>query len=161
MFPESFRSLSGTGQTVQPGPVFLQPRSPGQIVSPLLQQVAVILSPVVKAAPALIDPLYVMAQVKYLSGEPASVHLFSHPPGGRSPLPRAVYTDTHPLTRPGHTPGLHSPETGLTSLTSRGLSHPPGYWRLPRSERGTAAEAAELQFRTGAAPIPGSTRSSG
>ncbi|XP_058585434.1 tetratricopeptide repeat protein 21A isoform X2 [Neofelis nebulosa] len=46
-----------------------EPRSPGQIVSPLLQQVAVILSPVVKAAPALIDPLYVMAQVKYLSGE--------------------------------------------------------------------------------------------
>ncbi|XP_045392345.1 tetratricopeptide repeat protein 21A isoform X2 [Lemur catta] len=47
-----------------------QPRSPGQIVSPLLKQVAVILSPVVKAAPALVDPLYVMAQVKYLSGEP-------------------------------------------------------------------------------------------
>ncbi|XP_016051686.1 PREDICTED: tetratricopeptide repeat protein 21A [Miniopterus natalensis] len=46
-----------------------QPRSPGQIVSPLLKQVAVILGPVVKAAPALIDPLYVMAQVKYLSGE--------------------------------------------------------------------------------------------
>ncbi|XP_054990356.1 tetratricopeptide repeat protein 21A [Sorex araneus] len=46
-----------------------QPRSPGQIVSPLLKQVAMILSPVVKAAPALIDPLYVMAQVKYLSGE--------------------------------------------------------------------------------------------
>nr|XP_044610630.1 tetratricopeptide repeat protein 21A isoform X3 [Equus asinus] len=46
-----------------------QPRSPGQIVSPLLKQVAVILNPVVKAAPALIDPLYVMAQVKYLSGE--------------------------------------------------------------------------------------------
>nr|XP_031542667.1 tetratricopeptide repeat protein 21A isoform X3 [Vicugna pacos] len=46
-----------------------QPRSPGQIVSPLLKQVAAILNPVVKAAPALIDPLYVMAQVKYLSGE--------------------------------------------------------------------------------------------
>ncbi|XP_030186210.1 tetratricopeptide repeat protein 21A isoform X3 [Lynx canadensis] len=46
-----------------------EPRSPGQIVSPLLKQVAVILNPVVKAAPALIDPLYVMAQVKYLSGE--------------------------------------------------------------------------------------------
>ncbi|XP_036723685.1 tetratricopeptide repeat protein 21A isoform X3 [Balaenoptera musculus] len=46
-----------------------QPRSPGQIVSPLLKQVSVILNPVVKAAPALIDPLYVMAQVKYLSGE--------------------------------------------------------------------------------------------
>uniref|UniRef100_A0A8C0I313 Tetratricopeptide repeat domain 21A n=1 Tax=Balaenoptera musculus TaxID=9771 RepID=A0A8C0I313_BALMU len=44
-----------------------QPRSPGQIVSPLLKQVSVILNPVVKAAPALIDPLYVMAQVKYLS----------------------------------------------------------------------------------------------
>ncbi|XP_066900641.1 tetratricopeptide repeat protein 21A isoform X14 [Kogia breviceps] len=45
------------------------PRSPGQIVSPLLKQVSVILNPVVKTAPALIDPLYVMAQVKYLSGE--------------------------------------------------------------------------------------------
>uniref|UniRef100_A0A673TV40 Tetratricopeptide repeat domain 21A n=1 Tax=Suricata suricatta TaxID=37032 RepID=A0A673TV40_SURSU len=46
-----------------------QPRAPGQIVSPLLKQVAVILSPVVKVAPALIEPLYLMAQVKYLSGE--------------------------------------------------------------------------------------------
>uniref|UniRef100_A0A8C0ZX47 Tetratricopeptide repeat protein 21A n=1 Tax=Castor canadensis TaxID=51338 RepID=A0A8C0ZX47_CASCN len=46
-----------------------QPRSPGQIVSPLLKQVAMILSPVVKAAPAMMDPLFVMAQVKYLSGE--------------------------------------------------------------------------------------------
>ncbi|KAG8521522.1 Tetratricopeptide repeat protein 21A, partial [Galemys pyrenaicus] len=46
-----------------------QPRLPGQVVSPLLKQVAVILNPVIKAAPALIDPLYVMAQVKYLSGE--------------------------------------------------------------------------------------------
>nr|XP_058931812.1 tetratricopeptide repeat protein 21A isoform X2 [Kogia breviceps] len=46
-----------------------EPRSPGQIVSPLLKQVSVILNPVVKTAPALIDPLYVMAQVKYLSGE--------------------------------------------------------------------------------------------
>ncbi|XP_006161408.1 tetratricopeptide repeat protein 21A [Tupaia chinensis] len=46
-----------------------QPRLPGQVVSPLLKQVAVILNPVVKALPALISPLYVMAQVKYLSGE--------------------------------------------------------------------------------------------
>ncbi|XP_043833873.1 tetratricopeptide repeat protein 21A isoform X1 [Dromiciops gliroides] len=46
-----------------------QPRSPGQIISPLLKQAAVILNPVVKVAPALIDPLYLMAQVKYLSGE--------------------------------------------------------------------------------------------
>ncbi|XP_068940430.1 tetratricopeptide repeat protein 21A isoform X2 [Petaurus breviceps papuanus] len=44
-----------------------QPRSPGQIISPLLKQAAVILNPVVKVAPALIDPLYLMAQVKYLS----------------------------------------------------------------------------------------------
>ncbi|XP_023557980.1 tetratricopeptide repeat protein 21A isoform X4 [Octodon degus] len=46
-----------------------QPRAPGQLVSPLLKQVSVILSPVVKAAPALMDPLYMMGQVKYLSGE--------------------------------------------------------------------------------------------
>ncbi|XP_060036382.1 tetratricopeptide repeat protein 21A isoform X2 [Erinaceus europaeus] len=46
-----------------------QPRSPGQIVSPFLKQVTMILSPVLKAAPALMEPLYVMAQVKYLSGE--------------------------------------------------------------------------------------------
>ncbi|XP_036777583.2 tetratricopeptide repeat protein 21A isoform X4 [Manis pentadactyla] len=46
-----------------------QPQSPGQIMSPLLKQVTVILNPVVKAAPALTEPLYVMAQVKYLSGE--------------------------------------------------------------------------------------------
>ncbi|XP_076985876.1 tetratricopeptide repeat protein 21A isoform X2 [Tamandua tetradactyla] len=46
-----------------------QPRLPGQIVSPLLKQISVILNPVVKAAPALIEPLYLIAQVKYLSGE--------------------------------------------------------------------------------------------
>ncbi|XP_065789098.1 tetratricopeptide repeat protein 21A isoform X2 [Muntiacus reevesi] len=46
-----------------------QPQPPGQLVSPLLKQVAAILNPVVKVAPALIEPLYVMAQVKYLSGE--------------------------------------------------------------------------------------------
>ncbi|KAL6065354.1 hypothetical protein STEG23_005984, partial [Scotinomys teguina] len=46
-----------------------QPRSPGQLVSPLLKQVAMILSPVVKVAPAMMEPLYVLAQVKFLSGE--------------------------------------------------------------------------------------------
>ncbi|XP_010616755.1 tetratricopeptide repeat protein 21A isoform X1 [Fukomys damarensis] len=46
-----------------------QPRAPGQLMSPLLKQAAVILSPVVRTAPALVDPLYVMGQVKYLSGE--------------------------------------------------------------------------------------------
>ncbi|XP_075412150.1 tetratricopeptide repeat protein 21A [Tenrec ecaudatus] len=46
-----------------------QPRSPGQIVSPLLKQAAMILNPVVKAAPALTEPLYLSAHIKYLSGE--------------------------------------------------------------------------------------------
>ncbi|CAM2105157.1 unnamed protein product [Caretta caretta] len=46
-----------------------QPRSPGQIVSPFLKQAAVILNPVVKASPGMLEPLYLMAQVKYLSGE--------------------------------------------------------------------------------------------
>uniref|UniRef100_A0A8D0G2E5 Tetratricopeptide repeat domain 21A n=1 Tax=Sphenodon punctatus TaxID=8508 RepID=A0A8D0G2E5_SPHPU len=46
-----------------------QPRSPGQILSPLLKQADIILNPVVKAAPGMMEPLYLMAQVKYLSGE--------------------------------------------------------------------------------------------
>ncbi|XP_039769894.1 tetratricopeptide repeat protein 21A isoform X2 [Ornithorhynchus anatinus] len=46
-----------------------QPRPPGQIVSPLLKQAALILSPVIQVAPALLEPLYLMAQVNYLSGE--------------------------------------------------------------------------------------------
>ncbi|XP_075778962.1 tetratricopeptide repeat protein 21A isoform X6 [Pelodiscus sinensis] len=46
-----------------------QPRSPGQIVSPFLKQAAIILNPVIKAAPGVLEPLYLMAQVKYLSGE--------------------------------------------------------------------------------------------
>ncbi|KAM5281394.1 tetratricopeptide repeat protein 21A isoform 2-T2 [Ctenodactylus gundi] len=44
-----------------------QPQAPGHIMSPLLKQVALLLGPVVKAAPAMLDPLYMMAQVKYLS----------------------------------------------------------------------------------------------
>ncbi|OBS75116.1 hypothetical protein A6R68_14362 [Neotoma lepida] len=42
---------------------------PKQLVSPLLKQVAMILSPVVKVAPAMLEPLYMTAQVKFLSGE--------------------------------------------------------------------------------------------
>uniref|UniRef100_A0A8C8SR38 Tetratricopeptide repeat domain 21A n=1 Tax=Pelusios castaneus TaxID=367368 RepID=A0A8C8SR38_9SAUR len=49
-----------------------QPMSPGQIVSPFLKQAAIILNPVVKAAPGVLEPLYLMAQVKYLSGELAN-----------------------------------------------------------------------------------------
>ncbi|XP_014375105.1 tetratricopeptide repeat protein 21A [Alligator sinensis] len=46
-----------------------QPRSPGQIISPILKQASIILNPVVKAVPGMMEPLYLMAQVKYLSGE--------------------------------------------------------------------------------------------
>ncbi|XP_019385707.1 PREDICTED: tetratricopeptide repeat protein 21A isoform X3 [Crocodylus porosus] len=46
-----------------------QPRSPGQIISPILKQASIILNSVVKAVPGMMEPLYLMAQVKYLSGE--------------------------------------------------------------------------------------------
>ncbi|XP_070582558.1 tetratricopeptide repeat protein 21A isoform X2 [Erythrolamprus reginae] len=46
-----------------------QPRLPGQVLSPLLKQVTIILNPLVKSTPGLIEPLFLMAQVKYLSGE--------------------------------------------------------------------------------------------
>ncbi|XP_053324276.1 tetratricopeptide repeat protein 21A [Spea bombifrons] len=45
-----------------------QPGSAGQAVSPALKQVVAILTPVVNAAPALMEPLYLMAQAKYLAG---------------------------------------------------------------------------------------------
>ncbi|XP_053122295.1 tetratricopeptide repeat protein 21A isoform X2 [Hemicordylus capensis] len=46
-----------------------QPRLPGQVLSSLLKQATIILNPIVKAAPGMIEPLFLMAQVKYLSGE--------------------------------------------------------------------------------------------
>ncbi|XP_060104278.1 tetratricopeptide repeat protein 21A [Heteronotia binoei] len=46
-----------------------QPRLPGQVLSFVLKQSTIILNPVVKAAPGMIEPLFLMAQVKYLSGE--------------------------------------------------------------------------------------------
>ncbi|XP_077159811.1 tetratricopeptide repeat protein 21A isoform X2 [Paroedura picta] len=46
-----------------------QPRLPGQVLSSILKQSTIILNPVVKAAPGMTQPLYLMAQVKYLSGE--------------------------------------------------------------------------------------------
>ncbi|XP_003221910.1 tetratricopeptide repeat protein 21A [Anolis carolinensis] len=46
-----------------------QPRLPGQVLSSLLKQATIILNPLVKAAPGMIEPLFLMAQVKYLSGE--------------------------------------------------------------------------------------------
>ncbi|XP_039211193.1 tetratricopeptide repeat protein 21A isoform X3 [Crotalus tigris] len=45
------------------------PRLPGQVLSPLLKQTTIILNPLVKSAPGIIEPLFLMAQVKYLSGE--------------------------------------------------------------------------------------------
>ncbi|KAF7245702.1 Tetratricopeptide repeat protein 21A [Varanus komodoensis] len=45
-----------------------QPRLPGQVLSSLLKQATIILNPLVKAAPGMIEPLFLMAQVKYLSG---------------------------------------------------------------------------------------------
>ncbi|XP_063003515.1 tetratricopeptide repeat protein 21A [Elgaria multicarinata webbii] len=46
-----------------------QPRLPGQVLSSLLKQATILLNPLVKAAPGMIEPLFLMAQVKYLSGE--------------------------------------------------------------------------------------------
>nr|XP_056713559.1 tetratricopeptide repeat protein 21A [Euleptes europaea] len=46
-----------------------QPRLPGQVLSSVLKQSTIVLNPVVKAVPGMIEPLYLMAQVKYLSGE--------------------------------------------------------------------------------------------
>ncbi|XP_061443855.1 tetratricopeptide repeat protein 21A [Rhineura floridana] len=46
-----------------------QPRLPGQVLSSLLKQATIILNPLVKATPGMIEPLFLMAQVKYLSGE--------------------------------------------------------------------------------------------
>ncbi|XP_068790276.1 tetratricopeptide repeat protein 21A [Struthio camelus] len=45
------------------------PVSPGQLISPLFKQVALVLYPIVKAAPGMLEPLYLVAQLKYLSGE--------------------------------------------------------------------------------------------
>ncbi|KAE8595622.1 hypothetical protein XENTR_v10015818 [Xenopus tropicalis] len=45
-----------------------QPKAPGEPLSPLLKQALSILTPVVSVAPALTEPLYYMAQIKYLSG---------------------------------------------------------------------------------------------
>ncbi|CAH2281962.1 tetratricopeptide repeat 21A [Pelobates cultripes] len=44
-----------------------EPKSPGQPVSPLLKQIISILTPVLSSAPALREPLYYMAQTKYLA----------------------------------------------------------------------------------------------
>ena len=108
VFSECSRRI---GQTL----VFLQPRSPGQIVSPLLKQVAAILNPVVKVAPALTEPLYVMAQVKYLSGEPVRPCGWRGAPGECLQAPClgcSTCTPSPSITRCAHCP---QPPTPLTA----------------------------------------------
>ncbi|XP_043922881.1 tetratricopeptide repeat protein 21B-like [Protopterus annectens] len=51
-----------------------QPKSPGQTLSPLLKVSAMILDPVVKAAPGIMETLFLMAQIKYLSGDFEAAH---------------------------------------------------------------------------------------
>ncbi|KAM4687801.1 tetratricopeptide repeat protein 21A [Discoglossus pictus] len=53
-----------------------QPKSPGQPVPPLLKQAVTVLSPVITVAPALVEPLYYMAQTKYLAGNLESAQGF-------------------------------------------------------------------------------------
>lgn len=45
-----------------------QPTGPGQSASPILEKAAAVLAPVITVAPCLSEPLYLMAQVIYLSG---------------------------------------------------------------------------------------------
>uniref|UniRef100_A0A8D0SAD7 Tetratricopeptide repeat domain 21A n=1 Tax=Sus scrofa TaxID=9823 RepID=A0A8D0SAD7_PIG len=117
-----------------------QPRSPGQIVSPLLKQVTAILNPVVKVAPALIDPLYVMAQVKYLSG-PRPPPLPFHQ--GQGPqqvwgLPRSHkgIEDDHKCTNPED--GRKQEIPRALSAAQRAGVHLTGTGGCPPDERGAA-----------------------
>nr|XP_033787611.1 tetratricopeptide repeat protein 21A [Geotrypetes seraphini] len=51
-----------------------QPKPPGQPIPPLLKQGLTILNPVVSVAPAMLEPLFLMAQIKYLSGDLEGAH---------------------------------------------------------------------------------------
>ncbi|KAG8443540.1 hypothetical protein GDO86_012083 [Hymenochirus boettgeri] len=51
-----------------------QPKAPGEPLSPLLKQALSILTPVVSVGPALTEPLYLMAQIKYLAGNLEGAH---------------------------------------------------------------------------------------
>lgn len=115
-------------------PLSPQPQSPGQIVSPLLKQVTVILNPVVKAAPALTEPLYVMAQVKYLSGEPCSS---TQTPGA----PRQGC-----LTHAHVCPSLQPPET---IHFPRPHSRPPTFWVQTSSCKAGLRPWDAVELRTG------------
>uniref|UniRef100_A0A7N9CRT2 Tetratricopeptide repeat domain 21A n=1 Tax=Macaca fascicularis TaxID=9541 RepID=A0A7N9CRT2_MACFA len=121
-----------------------QPRLPGQIVSPLLKQVAVILNPVVKAAPALIDPLYLMAQVRRARERPE--HLAALPGAGPrlrgrpSPhvsdlLGSGQLWHVLPLLRAGCQPQLPGPRSPPLP-PHQGQGSQQG-WRLSRSHKDT------------------------
>lgn len=47
---------------------YLQAQSPGQPPPPLLKRCAAVLDPLTKSVPGLLEGLYLMAKVKYLSG---------------------------------------------------------------------------------------------
>lgn len=47
---------------------FLQLQNSGQPASPMLKRCAAVLDPLTKAAPGLLQGLYLMAKVRYLSG---------------------------------------------------------------------------------------------
>ena len=49
--------------------VFTQAQSPGQPPPPLLKRCAAVLDPLTKSVPGLLEGLYLMAKVKYLSGK--------------------------------------------------------------------------------------------
>ncbi|NP_001085105.1 tetratricopeptide repeat protein 21B [Xenopus laevis] len=62
-----------------------QPKAPGEPLSPLLKQALSILTPVVSVAPALTEPLYYTAQIKYLAGNLE---------GAQGSLQRCIEVDT-------------------------------------------------------------------
>ncbi|XP_015209733.2 tetratricopeptide repeat protein 21B isoform X1 [Lepisosteus oculatus] len=53
-----------------------QPRSPGQALSFVLKHSAMILDPVVKTAPGILPAVYLMAKVKFFSGDLTAAHGF-------------------------------------------------------------------------------------
>nr|XP_051708593.1 tetratricopeptide repeat protein 21A isoform X3 [Oryctolagus cuniculus] len=117
-----------------------QPRAPGQIVAPLLNQVTVILTPVVKAAPALLDSMYVMAQIKYLSGSrPPPLPLHQGQGTQQVRRPRRGHQDTENDHEAAHCEGGRRQEVpGAPCAAQRAGVHPTGTGRCPPAERGAA-----------------------
>lgn len=49
-------------------PVIIQPLQHGQAMDPILRKCQQVLDPLIKAAPGLIEGIYLMGKVKFLSG---------------------------------------------------------------------------------------------